>query len=473
MKWAKPLINIREYTTTFIVAALVAWFGAALTMVGDTFTSSMRQIGADGLQAVAVALSVVTWIFLGIALFIGAMVTANTFSTLIAGRAKRLALMRLLGASSRSLRSLTLIEGLVIGIIGAVIGTALGTSFVQACTTLAKNAHKVPQSVDAAWFSWQLVATSLAVVTMTAIAATVGSRRVLQITPIQAFGTASAATETSEGSSKTKYVVSLVIAIFGCVLLAIGTALGVSTPLGVLIAFPGGAMTFIALMVAADKVLPPLLQLGSGWGRGAATRLAARNTMRNPRRSSRSTIGIVIGVGLITMFAVAGYTYRDMITEMVSKLHKVDATTAKQIYDVFSIPVTVAMALVAFSVVLAAIGLINNQLLSTIQRQHEIGLLRALGLTRGQVNAMTTLESMRMSVIATIVGLVLGAIYGWLGCVSMLGSLMNQAHHWLPTFPWMLGLGVLVGSFVLSAIAALVASRRAVRVSPVEALRAD
>ena len=89
-------------------------------------------------------------------------------------------------------------------------------------------------------------------------------------------------------------------------LLALGILAGLVTPLGVVIAFVGGILSFTGLALGATLVMPPVLRLvGRAFGSSATARLAAENAMRYPERSSRMAIGVVMGVTLVTMFAVA------------------------------------------------------------------------------------------------------------------------------------------------------------------------
>ena len=59
--------------------------------------------------------------------------------------------------------------------------------------------------------------------------------------------------------------------------------------------------------------------------------------------------------------------------------------------------------------------------LGVIQRTREIGLLRALGFTGGQVRTMITKESVALSATAVSFGMALGLVYGALGAQSMVG----------------------------------------------------
>ncbi len=68
--------------------------------------------------------------------------------------------------------------------------------------------------------------------------------------------------------------------------------------------------------------------------------------------------------------------------------------------------------LLALSVVIAVIGIVNTLSLSVLERTREIGLLRAVGLSRRRLRRMVTLESVTISVMGAILGLVLGVLIG-------------------------------------------------------------
>src|SRR5699024_5580769 len=71
---------------------------------------------------------VVGFVFFLIALFVSAIVIANTFSIIIAGRSRQLALLRLIGASPARLRRAASAEGLLISIPSAVLAFGASTA---------------------------------------------------------------------------------------------------------------------------------------------------------------------------------------------------------------------------------------------------------------------------------------------------------------------------------------------------------
>ncbi|GAA1960580.1 FtsX-like permease family protein [Nocardioides panacihumi] len=68
--------------------------------------------------------------------------------------------------------------------------------------------------------------------------------------------------------------------------------------------------------------------------------------------------------------------------------------------------------LLALAIVIAVIGIVNTLGLSVLERTRELGLLRAIGLTRRQLRRMVTLESVAIAVLGAVFGLVLGVIFG-------------------------------------------------------------
>jgi putative ABC transport system permease protein len=69
---------------------------------------------------------------------------------------------------------------------------------------------------------------------------------------------------------------------------------------------------------------------------------------------------------------------------------------------------TFVTVMLALAVVIALLGIVNTLALSVFERTRELGLLRAVGMTRGQVRAMVRWESAVISLIGAVSGAVLG-----------------------------------------------------------------
>jgi putative ABC transport system permease protein len=124
-------------------------------------------------------------------------------------------------------------------------------------------------------------------------------------------------------------------------------------------------------------------------------------------------------------------------------------------------------ALLGLALVIAVLGIVNTLALSIIERTREIGLLRAIGLGRGQLRLMVTLESIVMSVLGAVLGVVLGIGFG----VAMMYAVKDQGLEVI-AIPWaqlviFLGLAVVVG-----VLAAVLPARRAARLDVLTAISA-
>lgn len=69
--------------------------------------------------------------------------------------------------------------------------------------------------------------------------------------------------------------------------------------------------------------------------------------------------------------------------------------------------------LLAMSVLVALIGIVNTMALSISERTRELGLLRAVGMTSRQLRRTIRYESTIIALIGTLLGLALGLFLGW------------------------------------------------------------
>ncbi|WP_458351954.1 FtsX-like permease family protein [Pacificispira sp. HM-600] len=460
----------RGMGASILVAALSSAFGVVLisaTGYIGAFLFADEMIGSSGTLAVVVG--ILTVLLLGVAVFVAAIVTANTFATIVAGRVRNIALMRLIGASARSQRAEVARQGLVVGAIGAVVGLLAGTGVAAVGVAIAGELIDRP-TVPFPLVRPELLVPAVVVVLTTWAAAWSGSHRVLSVTPLEALGGSVERTHSDLARRPGRNITAIALFSAGAVLLALGILVGIVTPLGVVVAFLGGLLSFTGLALGSTIVMPPVLRLvGRAFGSSATARLAAENGLRHPERSSRMAIGVVMGVTLVTMFAVAIESTKAVLTATGGgELPPYMAS----LLDTFSI---VMMTLVGVSAVIAGVGLVNLLTIGVVQRRRELGLLRALGLSNGQVRRMILLEAAHVTVAALALGLVLGVAYGWAGAQSLLGSVPvvpggTAGTFVLPALPVVPLAVVVVATAILTLVAAVVPTRLATQVAPVEAL---
>src|SRR5690606_34216294 len=69
--------------------------------------------------------------------------------------------------------------------------------------------------------------------------------------------------------------------------------------------------------------------------------------------------------------------------------------------------------LLALAMIIAVIGVVNTLVLSVLERTRELGLLRAVGMTRGQARRMITVESIIICMFGAVLGIAVGIGLGW------------------------------------------------------------
>ncbi|MCB4207285.1 FtsX-like permease family protein [Arthrobacter sp. UM1] len=136
-----------------------------------------------------------------------------------------------------------------------------------------------------------------------------------------------------------------------------------------------------------------------------------------------------------------------------------------------SVLVTVALALLGMSILIALIGVSNTLGMSQRERTRESSLLRALGMRRSGVARIVTWESLGLTAAALAVALPLGVVYGWAGAEAAIPA-ARSAGPSAPVLDWG-ALGATVGlAFAVALLASLVPAARAGRVTPTQGLAA-
>ncbi|MFP3907654.1 MAG: ABC transporter permease, partial [Acidimicrobiales bacterium] len=114
--------------------------------------------------------------------------------------------------------------------------------------------------------------------------------------------------------------------------------------------------------------------------------------------------------------------------------------------------------LLLLAVLIALLGIANTLALSILERTRELGLLRAVGMTRAQMRATVRWESVIIAVFGALLGLVIGVFFGWAMVTALAGERISR--FVVPVGP-MLAIVVLAG--LAGVLAAVVPARRAAR----------
>ena len=120
--------------------------------------------------------------------------------------------------------------------------------------------------------------------------------------------------------------------------------------------------------------------------------------------------------------------------------------------------------LLALSVIISLFGIVNTLVLAVYERTREIGLVRAIGMSRGQVRATVRYESVITSIIGAILGIVVGIVFAWVVVTRFAGQGITFS---IPVTQLVV---LLVLAVVVGVIAAILPARRAARIDILQAI---
>ena len=128
----------------------------------------------------------------------------------------------------------------------------------------------------------------------------------------------------------------------------------------------------------------------------------------------------------------------------------------------------IVYVLLALALIIAIVGVVNTLLLSVYERTRELGLLRAVGMSRRQVRSTIRLESVIISLMGTLIGLVIGIIFGW----ALVTALVDEG---ITSFaiPWSQLFIIVIIAILAGVGAALYPARRAARLDVLRAISSD
>jgi putative ABC transport system permease protein len=129
---------------------------------------------------------------------------------------------------------------------------------------------------------------------------------------------------------------------------------------------------------------------------------------------------------------------------------------------------TVLVAILALSEIIAILGIVNTLALSVFERTRELGLLRVVGMSRRQMRRMVRWESVVIAVLGGLVGIALGILWGW----AFSRALQEQGVS-VFRIPVVEVLLFVVGSMVAGVLAAVLPAWRASRLDVLEAIATE
>ncbi len=279
-------------------------------LTGQEVTAENRSEVADRLQFFTASLL----LFAGVSLFVATFIIYNTFTVVVAQRARELALLRAVGASRRQVLGSVLGEAAVIGVAASLTGVVVGIGVASVLKwLLAGLGFQLPTVANVVEVRTVVVAV-LVGVAVTTVSAAVPGRRAAAIAPVAALR--------DQEVERPPHAVGRGIA--GAVALALAVVLVTAGALqggdGLRTLGIGALIGLLALVVVAPVVTGPICRtLGRPLSsvRGVPGSLARDNAVRNPARTAATASALMIGVGLVAFVTVFAASARAAVAASV------------------------------------------------------------------------------------------------------------------------------------------------------------
>lgn len=319
---------------------------------GDEALKSLSQSGTN-------AVTVFLMCFGILAMFVAALVIANTFQVLVAQRRRTLALLRTIGAQKGQLYRSVIGEAAILGLIASALGIAFGSAIMA----IAVHSHALASlgMTGGLVFTWQVFVIPLVFgVVMTMLASIGSARSATRVTPLEALRPIEVSDNKRAGIARG--VIGFLLIALGLVLtvgavMMLRSALTSSSDLSdgystmLLAAIAGCALIFIGLVVTAAFWMPLLMRLGGAFAAlfGPAAKIAHANIQKNPRRVASTGVALLIGVTLVSCIgtgaACAKQTMNNTLdthysVDMVAKGSKLSKSTADKIAKIDGVKTT-------------------------------------------------------------------------------------------------------------------------------------
>ena len=157
-----------------------------------------------------------------------------------------------------------------------------------------------------------------------------------------------------------------------------------------------------------------------------------------------------------------------LAADPVSYTNESTAERIVQLENYLSLITALALALLGIGVLIALVGISNTLRVTILERRQEIGLQRALGLLRSQIRAALTSETLVLSILGGLIGLITGASIAVAGVYSLATSV--EGLRFSLNLPLSFFTILFLTTLIVAVAAALLTSRKATQVSPVAAI---
>jgi ABC-type lipoprotein export system ATPase subunit/ABC-type lipoprotein release transport system permease subunit len=165
------------------------------------------------------------------------------------------------------------------------------------------------------------------------------------------------------------------------------------------------------------------------------------------------------------------------VSEAIEELD-LEAQSLEAILDTANQVLSLLQALLgsvgALALLVAALGVANTMMMAIYERTREIGVLKALGASPGEIRSLFTTEAAMIGLIGGVFGLIFGTLLGrlvdWIAHRYLINEGVTGVGQLSVVPPW-LAIGALIFAALIGLLAGLYPAARAARLDPVQALR--
>lgn len=297
---------------------------AVAAAVNDVLADGTRALTGDqkaaeeatALDDILQYVDIFTIAFALISLFVGAYIIVNTFRIIVTQRTREFGLLRAVGVTGKQIRSMILLEAIVVGLIASTLGILLGYLLALGITSLLSVVigdifGTLTLPVDSLLWGYGLG------MLVTVAAAILPAIHASRISPMEALR--ESATE-SKKPLRLRNIVGSAMTLSGALSVSIGLYADFEQPyiwVGV-----GAVLLVLGVTLLAAQLLVPLAFALRGMLTALFRvdgKLAANNIRREPRRSANTAAALMIGVMLLALVATFTESLKAVVTAQFSQ----------------------------------------------------------------------------------------------------------------------------------------------------------
>jgi putative ABC transport system permease protein len=265
--------------------------------------------------------SIALLVFAVVALLVGSFLIFNTFTIVLAGRLRELALLRAVGASRGQLLVAVIGEAAIVGAVGGAIGAAFGLLVARGLQAVLGTVGLELPGQGLVVLPRTVVVAIVVGILVTVAAAVVPARRAVSIPPVAALTEVAVAAPVGRGIWRT---------VVGAILLAVGVAALTATLVadaGPIVLGVGAVTLFLGVAALSSLIVQPLARvLGApSAALGVSGELARANATRNPRRTAATASALMIGLALVSFVSIFAASLQGTFRETIERTFRSDA----------------------------------------------------------------------------------------------------------------------------------------------------